>query len=431
MQKGVVYIIAKRIKSVLLYLLSVILSIIVIWYIMYHLFSGVDKKVETTPAVMSTVNTDIMLEAYIIRDETVLRANSAGGVNYLFSDGEKVGAGSVVANIYSGTGAAEVSDRILQIDRNIEVLENSAVANDSTLTDSGMIDKKIYELFYVMRDKIEDGDVEYALYKKDELLTYINKRQLITQNNKSYEQQIIALKEERDRLVGQLIHLEENVSVAKSGYFYSSVDGYENIFDISKIPDLTIDGYNALVNSDPVIYNGSNVVGKIVNSNEWYIVSSVGKNERNKFTEGESYNIVFPYNSDVSVKMELQKILRDNGADSMVLVFKTDYMPDGFNYLRKQNIQIVDQSYTGYKVPVNAVRVVDGVRGVYILSGNTVLFKEITVLTEQDGFFIVKEQPIYLDDELYYKKLGLYDMIIVSGKDLYDGKIISNSGVVS
>jgi len=431
MQKGVVYIIAKRIKSVLLYLLSVILSIIVIWYIMYHLFSGVDKKVETTPAVMSTVNTDIMLEAYIIRDETVLRANSAGGVNYLFSDGEKVGAGSVVANIYSGTGAAEVSDRILQIDRNIEVLENSAVANDSTLTDSGMIDKKIYELFYVMRDKIEDGDVEYALYKKDELLTYLNKRQLITQNNKSYEQQIIALKEERDRLVGQLIHLEENVSVAKSGYFYSSVDGYENIFDISKIPDLTIDGYNALVNSDPVIYNGSNVVGKIVNSNEWYIVSSVGKNERNKFTEGESYNIVFPYNSDVSVNMELQKILRDNGADSMVLVFKTDYMPDGFNYLRKQNIQIVDQSYTGYKVPVNAVRVVDGVRGVYILSGNTVLFKEITVLTEQDGFFIVKEQPIYLDDELYYKKLGLYDMIIVSGKDLYDGKIISNSGVVS
>lgn len=424
-----IYIIAKRIKSGLLYLLSVVLSVIVIWYIMYHLFSGVDKKVETTPAVMSTVNTDIMLEAYIIRDETVLRANTAGGVNYLFSDGEKVGAGSVVANIYSGTGAAEVSDRILQIDKNIEVLENSAVANDSTLTDSGMIDKKIYELFYVMRDKIEDGDVEYALYKKDELLTYLNKRQLITQNNKSYEQQIIALKEERDRLVGQLIHLEENVSVAKSGYFYSSVDGYENIFDISKISDLTIDGYNALVNSDPAVYNGANVVGKIVNSNEWYIVSSVGKNERNKFTEGESYNIVFPYNSDVSVNMKLEKILRDNSSDSMVLVFKTDYMPDGFNYLRKQNIQIVDESYTGYKVPVNAVRVVDGVRGVYILSGNTVLFKEITVLTEQDGFFIVKEQPLYLDDEFYYKKLGLYDMIIVSGKDLYDGKIISNSGV--
>ena len=115
-------------------------------------------------------------------------------------------------------------------------------------------------------------------------------------------------------------------------------------------------------------------------------------------------------------------------SDKTVLVFKTDVMPSGFNYLRKQNVQIIEESYTGYKVPSNAVRVINGKKGVYILSGNTVKFKEITVLVEQDGYFIVEERPSYYEDPDCYDKLGLYDMIIVSGKNLYDGKIISASG---
>ena len=192
---------------------------------------------------------------------------------------------------------------------------------------------------------------------------------------------------------------------------------------------MTLDEYYKTVESDPVDHTNSLAVGKLINSPEWYVLSEISADQLKKFTEGNTYPLTFPYNSDVVIKMKLERIIRENSSESVVLVFKTNTMPDNFNYLRKQSVQIVEESYTGYKVPANALRVVDGVKGVYILSGNTVKFKEVEVLVELNGYFIVKEQPTYLEDENYNKKLGLYDVIIISGKNLYDGKIVSNAGV--
>ncbi len=421
--------IKKHLKNAVVYLFSAALSVLLIWYVLYHLFSGSDNEVETSPAMIVTKSSSISLDAYIVRDETVLSANVEGGVNYLFDDGDKVGSGAIIANIYSGEGVEEVSDRILAIDKKISVLENSSVSDKATKTDSKVIDDKINELFYLMRDRIENGDTEYAIYRKDELLTYLNKRQVLTQNLSGFEEQIVTLIREKETLAGQLINLEENISVAHPGYFYSQTDGYENIFKVSSISDMTLKSYDEIVNSQPIDYSSGLVVGKIVESDEWYILSEISNEQIKKFNDGSVYKIKFPFSSDVAIDMTLEKTIVENESDRAVLVFKSNYMPSGFKYLRKQSIQVIEESYTGYKISAKAVRVVDGVRGVYILSGNTVSFKEIDVLAETDGYFIVKEQPTYLEDEFYYKKLGLYDNVIVSGKNLYNGKIISAAGV--
>lgn len=421
----------KHLKNAAIYFFSAAMSVLLIWYVLYHLFSASDKEITTTPAVIATKSNSVLLDGYIVRDESVLYASSEGGVNYLFDDGERIAANTVIANIYSGAGAAEVSDKILAIDKKVSILENSSVSDKATKVDTNILDGKINEIFYLMRDKLEDGDMEYALYRKDELLTYLNKRQVITQNIDGFEDQIISLIRERETLSGQLINLEENITSSVPGYFYSQIDGYEEIFTPTVLKELTLDGFYKLVDSDPVDYSQSLTVGKLVNSTEWYVVSEISSEDVKKFAEGNTYDVVFPFNSDKVINMTVDRIIKERGKESSVLVFKTNYTPEDFHYFRKQNVQIIDESYTGYKIPANAVRVVDGVKGVYVLAGNTVGFREIEVLTEQDGYFIVKEQPTYLEDEFYYKKLGLYDLVITSGKNLYDGKIISVSGVDS
>ena len=121
--------------------------------------------------------------------------------------------------------------------------------------------------------------------------------------------------------------------------------------------------------------------------------------------------------------MELHRIVTDSDSDNVILIFKTGHVPVDFNFLRKQSVEIVQQSYTGYRVPVSAVRMVEQRQGVYIKNGNLVEFREIVPLVEIDGYFIVEEQNKQ-DDPEFEKKLGMFDLVIVKGKNLYENKII-------
>ena len=75
--------------------------------------------------------------------------------------------------------------------------------------------------------------------------------------------------------------------------------------------------------------------------------------------------------------------------------------------------------------------------GVYILAGNVVEFRKISIYVRRDGYIIAEtfeDVKAYLDsltDEEYAKRtadgwdyLRLNDNIITSGNELYEGKVI-------
>jgi len=71
------------------------------------------------------------------------------------------------------------------------------------------------------------------------------------------------------------------------------------------------------------------------------------------------------------------------------------------------------------------------VQGVYILKGNTVRFRELKPedrLGKFDNYYIYKnnatDQYPFVEDESQLP-LRMYDVLITSGKDIYDGKILS------
>ena len=78
----------------------------------------------------------------------------------------------------------------------------------------------------------------------------------------------------------------------------------------------------------------------------------------------------------------------------------------------------------GYKVSIGGGAIQKREIGVYILDTHTIKFKKIEIIAEIDNYFIVKEQD-RINDEKYYEKLGLFDVIVVSGKDFYQNKFIS------
>ena len=410
-------------KQVGRYVLTAILSLLVIFYLLYHLFNGFNVEIETEPAFLTTQHETLTLDAYVIRNETVLYAKTGGGVNYAFEDGEKVSKNAKIADVYSDEGGRTLTAEIIEIDNKIAVLENSNEEKNNPSSDTQIIDSRINELYYSIREKIEQGDLEYALRKKNELLTLLNKRQIVVQAVESFDDKIVSYRNERNAVASQMSDISETLYADRSGYFYTTVDGYESIFTVEAAESLTLESFDRMVSSEPSSGSG-NAVGKIVTDYNWYIVCEITKEQNRFFSEGSSYRVIFPYSASEEISMKLQRIVSPTDSDRILLLFQTGTLPEGFNYLRKQEIEVVQSEYTGYKVPLSSVRMVDGVQGVYILVGNVVKFKTVEPLLEQNDYYIVKEQPTWMEDENYQIKLGLYDLIITKGTGLYDGKIV-------
>jgi len=212
------------------------------------------------------------------------------------------------------------------------------------------------------------------------------------------------------------------VTAPQSGYFYSSCDGGEDIFDLDALENLTVSSFNSLAESAENISAPNNSVGKIAVGYRWYLVAKTTKLESEKYDIGKSYSITFEDNSDMCLPLSLQKIVDDTMGDDSLLVFCCTEIPLDFEFLRCQDISIASEEYKGYKVPKDSMRLLNDELGVYVLSGTEVNFKKIEIVYESDNYVISAVRETYGENAHEY--LNLNENIIVEGKELYDGKII-------
>ena len=413
-----------RLADLVVHIATIAVAAAALAYLGYHFFEGFSADIETEYATLVTDSDVVPLDAYIMRSESVIFAASATSghsVGYVFSDGTKVHGGQVVANIYTGDGSSD--EAIVDLDRRIDLLESSNLTDGMTSSDTYVIDSKIQNYYYLIHQSTLLGNYSNLTKRRDELLTLINKRRILTGVTTGYSDRIESLTAERALLSAGQDTIAESVEAPYAGYFYSTTDGYESTFSASKVESLTLAEFDKMLSSQPTRYS-DRAVGKMVSDFNWYIVCETTRDSLRYFTKGYSYYVNFPYNDDISIKMTLSNVVSEVGSGRVLLVLETERIPEDFSFRRMQPVEIVRSSYTGYRVPISAARLVDGKQGVYIMIGNTIEFREIDILLEMDGYYIVAEQDPVNDPD-YASKLGLYDQIVVSGKNLYDGKLIS------
>ncbi|MBQ2826598.1 MAG: hypothetical protein IJA55_05555 [Clostridia bacterium] len=412
----------RYLKNVSIYVLSAIVSVLLVAYIVYHLVNSFSQEVETSAANIVTVSETFSTDAYIFRDEKILSSGNPGNVSFMYDDGTMIRKGAAVASVYSGANTDEIKAQVGDLERQISILENSSMVKDVTVSDSTTIDNQIASLYYTIESRLNSGDIDYVFRRKDELLTLLNKRQLLLKIVDSFNPRMAELQSRKTALTTAEGGESEIVYTDYSGYLYSDVDGYESIFTLNAADTFSLEDFYTMINKDPIASTG-NSIGKIAINYKWYIACEVPSVHQQYYSVGNTYTVRFPYSADAEVPMDLHRIVTSGDAQSIVLVFSTGSIPDDFNFLRKQSVEIVQQTYTGYRVPVSSVRIIDEKQGVFVKKGNVAVFKQIEPLVEIDGYFIVAEQD-KVNDKNYADKLGMYDLIITKGKNLYENKII-------
>lgn len=409
-------------KRVFLYFCAASLTVFLVFYFCYHLFNGFAPEIRTEMALEASAQDTLTLEGYLFRDETVVYSSFAGTVDYAVADGARVGIGDVLARVYAAADDGSIRRRTVEIDGQIKLLEASNIGEGVVISDTAATDARIDSLLYALRDDLADGRLDYARRELDGLLIQLNKREIITGGVQNYNDRIATLEAEKNALTARLSGSVQEITGTHSGYFFYGVDGYESLFDADALGTMTLDDFAVLKGTEPRPVSAG-AVGKLLDSYTWYVAVPVERALLDRFDEGGHYRLTFPYNYNLTLEMTLARAVTEYEREDAVLVFACTSMPEGFSYLRVQNVEITMRAQSGLLVPEEAVRIVDGVTGVYILHGGKVEFRRIEILLQRDGDCIVDATLKAGKDEIPF--LAPYEHIITAGKALYDGKVLN------
>lgn len=393
-------------------IISVIVLIVLFVVIQFYKVTHIELKTQT--ATISTVYDKVSSEALFIRDESVVEKSPSGVTVACFQDGDKINVNGNVAMQFSSSKAAANYSKYTELTKQIKYYQTLEAQTVGQSADLETINEDIEQKVINYADGLAKNRIGDTAEDLDSVLV---RRQLIIGEDVNLLSIIENLRDQRNNYQSYS-KPDRYIKIDKSGVFSSYTDGYENLIDYSKAEETTIDGFKSALKAVDKTQNVSNNIGKLVTSYTWYVQTLVSADTVKNLENGDYVNIVLKDDTSKSFKAEIV-----NGAEialgqkETLLVLKLNEMDADIAKLRKAEIEIRRNNYEGIKVPSEALHVLDGKKGVYVLIASQVKFREVNVIYSDDDYVLAEY------DESNEKSIHLYDKIITQGKDLKDGKV--------
>ena len=394
----------ERTKQQLWRLLLLGLSVLVLVYFVYQFYQAAHEPVRTEVARQSTVKDTVDTDLFVVRDESFLETSSTGILIPLVPSGSRVAAGEELNRV-------EVN--LARYDRLNQQRGNSAV----NLTALGKrISQDVIDLAELV-DNRDLTDMQEQVYDvRDQILA----RQIATGETVALDNKVTELTSRQKALSNKSAGYD-TLESKNSGFFIDSVDGYELATKYDKVSKLTPEEIEKLLKSDPADVSDK-VIGKVSTNFDWYLLCSLDTDKAKSLKKGDTVTIDLPYSAVRSVTATVSSKSKADKKDRVAVVFKCNRMNAYIASLRKEEGQIILHTYTGLKIPTDAIRTAAGGKeGVYVLEGNIARFKQLRTVYTEDDYIISSETPQEGETGEF---VSLYDAVILGGKDLYDGKIL-------
>ncbi len=403
---------SKRVVSIVL-----IFSVIAFFssYIIYQIVASSNAKMKTEFALKETVYETIDTQCFVVRDEKFINNDAKGTTVSFVTDGERVATGDTVSVVFDSVEDASSFLQVQELKKEIEHFEYVAgQANVQTLNIDSLTRKINGELSDYLKS-VDSGDYKKAITKSELFRDSVIGKQIATGTHLDFQDKLDSLKKELDSLQSEKYSYTE-VKAEEAGYFISGADGYEDTIKYDDIDNLTNEDVEKALKSKPSQVSSS-VVGRTVSSFNWYIVCLVDTDKTIDLSKNKGIYVNFPSAGVEKLPVSIHKIGSRDG-DKTLLILSCDEMNENLSEFRIEDIQIITEEYTGFKISNSSIRTVDGEKGVYIVRGNLMGFRKIHVLYSTDTFSIVDNPK---DSSDYIK---LYDNVVTEGVDLYDNKLV-------
>lgn len=404
-------------------LIFLLVAAVIVLYLGYKIISAFSVGIETVPAVQVTVNDSITAQGWFFRDEIPVSGSTGESVKHIVYSGERVQQSAPLAIVYSDADALALSQQLDPLENRIDLL-NTALQSATDGSDASKLDQMIVLSLQQMAEQTKNGSGTALNTSAESLRTLALRREADSVDTAAITAERDALVMERDSLNAQLSGHTTQLTAPVTGYFSEVVDGYEEILTLDALEDLTVDRFRELTETTPVV--NDQAWGKMIQGFTWYLVAEISQEDADRLSVGRSLRVNFTQAS-LETPVTVYSIVKDRASETALVVLSGTEFNSEMVSMRQQPVEIIIATYTGLRVPKEAVYVqetttsdgqTNNQTGVFILSGSFQKFKIINKLYETEDYYVVEQSATNSD------MLVEQDQIIVSGKNLQNNMVV-------
>ena len=404
-------------KINILKIFAALLLLFFIGYAAFQAYAFFYNPYNTEIAVTYTVNESVHVDGIVVRSETVIEDQYGGSVSYIHEDAARVLKNKPVAYAHASSDTVEKMERAEALKKEIDLLDEAANGVSQLYGSSEFINDQIGNSVLSYSDAIASGNYSVFNSLKDELLLSINKKTSITGLPNKFNERLALLRAEYDELQNEINADEANTVLSpKTGYFISSVDGFENIINKETLFEKSVSDIEAIIAQDVVTVEEK--IGKIADNYKWYYVISVPSEESELFKEGKKLTVAFDGVNE-KANLKVYEKIEDETSENIIIVLLCETMTAEFTSLRQVSADIIFSTISGLRISDESIRFdTNQQMGVYILDRSEVKFRAVDIVYSGSGYHVVKW------NQGNKNSLQLFDEVFVGGNDLYVGKVI-------
>ncbi len=445
-------------------------------YVAFQLYHITRDTYEYETAIRYSMSDSIEADGLVLFEETPVEGG--GNLGYLVADGERVSAGTQVAEAYTDDSQAGVRTQLDALNAQIALLQKS---QNTSSTQVDVLIAARSTAIYDLLEGIDRHDTAQLAATREDYLLAQNKLQITTGEAKDFSAQIAELTSQRDTMAAALSALS-TVTAPIGGYFVSSPSCQMLNTAPADVLAMSAGDLKSLLQAG-ALADTSSLAGMIVPSYTWQFCGICTADEAQKFAGVKTVTISFPGKAETKLPATVISVETDEDGGTAKFVLQCEYINADVLKLGQETAQIDFTSYDGLRLSTSAIHLVrqeeipaesassstvsstssasavsggtalqaaasgstsaasaassapgstassggtaqdsDFVTGVYVKYGNLARFRRIRVLYQDpkgEYILIAPDGALGTDNEV-----RLYDEVIVSGTNLYDGKLL-------
>lgn len=396
-----------KFKSIRDTLLIALIFVAILSLIVSQIYIGINRANSTEDALLYSARRSLSFTGVIVRDETIVYTPfsvGSGVLDYTVSDGSRLSNKTVIANVYDSYDQIYYRYRIEQLKNYIALLESAQSRGTTDYAQPEFLTAQIVESYKELLLNMAQGDLAQVYDESDDMLRLMSIFNVSTNVEMDYSTKIEELKQELSVCNAALKDPIATVKSDETGYFTSSFDGYEAYLTTGRISSLTVDDILGIIeNPTKITSEYDNAIGKVFSEYSWKMVGIINTADRYFVNE----NLVFSFaSSNARHTVTVESITPTGNGNEAIIVLSCEELDSEIASSRIQEADLVFNEYTGLRVPREAIRFVNDVKGVYVIVGERTEFKKLDVIFEGDDYVLSANIS---DDDF----LNLYDRIIL------------------